>query len=182
MGQHTSLHCDTVCGEGVQEGTMALALLSAGFQSLPPLPTIKLGPSCADSQVCGFVYVLGPCGSLQWTPLWGWEFLLLPPQLPQVFSISGLRLYFPTLELWVVLSVTWSTSCCLSSQLQLCPPRSTIRHLAGSTSRRLASSPLCPPEPFLWLSSSAFLTFYFCDYIGSTLTIQDNLPIFRLSD
>ena len=30
----------------VQEGAMALALLSAGFQSLPLLPTIKLGPWC----------------------------------------------------------------------------------------------------------------------------------------
>ena len=28
---------------------MLLALLSAGFQSLSPLPTIKLGPSGADS-------------------------------------------------------------------------------------------------------------------------------------
>ena len=42
---------------------MPLAPLSATFQSLPPLPTRKLGPSGADSQVVGFVYVLGPCGS-----------------------------------------------------------------------------------------------------------------------
>ena len=28
--------------------------------------------------------------------------------------------------------------------MQLCPPRSTIRHLAGSASRRLAASPLHP--------------------------------------
>ena len=32
------LSCYAVCGGGVREGTMALALLSAGFQSLPPLP------------------------------------------------------------------------------------------------------------------------------------------------
>ena len=44
---------------------MLLAQLSAGFQSLPLLPTNKLGPSGADSWVGGFVYVLGPCGSLQ---------------------------------------------------------------------------------------------------------------------
>ena len=44
---------------------MLLALLSAGFQSLPALPTIKLGPLGADSQVGGVVDVLGPCGSLQ---------------------------------------------------------------------------------------------------------------------
>ena len=48
---------------------MALAPLSAGFQSLPPLPTSKLGPSGADSQVGGFVYALGLCGSLQRTLL-----------------------------------------------------------------------------------------------------------------
>ena len=48
----------TVCGGGVQEGTMAVAMLSASFQSLPPLPTSKVGPSGADSQVSGFVYIL----------------------------------------------------------------------------------------------------------------------------
>ena len=41
---------------------MAPAPLSAGFQSLPSLPTIKLGPSGADSQVGGLVHALGPCG------------------------------------------------------------------------------------------------------------------------
>ena len=44
---------------------MLLGLFSAGFQSLPPLPTSKLGLSGADSQVGGFAYVLGLCGSLQ---------------------------------------------------------------------------------------------------------------------
>ena len=46
---------------------MQLAWLLASFQSHPPLPTSKLGLSGADSQVGGFVYVLGPCGSLQQT-------------------------------------------------------------------------------------------------------------------
>ena len=46
---------------------MLLALLSAGFQSLPLLPTVKLGPSSADSQVGGLVHALGPCGSFQGT-------------------------------------------------------------------------------------------------------------------
>ena len=45
---------------------MLLAQLSASFQSLPPLPTSKLGPSCTDSQVGGFVCGLGPCG---WSPM-----------------------------------------------------------------------------------------------------------------
>ena len=48
-----------------REGTVPLAPLSTSFQSLPPLPTHKLGPSGADSQVGGLVYVLGPYGSLQ---------------------------------------------------------------------------------------------------------------------
>ena len=52
-------------GGGVGEGTMALAMLSAGFQSLPSLPTSKVGPSGADSRVGGLVHTLGPCGSLQ---------------------------------------------------------------------------------------------------------------------
>ena len=35
---------------------MTLAALSAGFQSLPPLPTIKWGLSGADSRVGGLVH------------------------------------------------------------------------------------------------------------------------------
>ena len=39
---------------------MALAQLSSGFQSLPPLPTIKLGHSGADYQsVCAGSRTLG---------------------------------------------------------------------------------------------------------------------------
>ena len=47
---------------------------SASFQSLPPLPTIKLGPSGAGSQVGWFLHILGPCRSLQQTLLWGGSF------------------------------------------------------------------------------------------------------------
>ena len=69
VGQPTSGRCDAVCGGGVREGTMSLAPLSASFQSPPPLPTMKLSPSGADSRVGGFVYISGPCGSLQQTPV-----------------------------------------------------------------------------------------------------------------
>ena len=81
-----------------REGAMAPASLSSGFQPFTPLPTIKLSPSSADSWVGGIVHTLGPCESLQQTLLWGWEFLLLLPQPPQVFSVRGLMLYFPALE------------------------------------------------------------------------------------
>ena len=40
-------------------------------------------------------------------------------QPPQVFSVSGLRLYFPTLEPWVG-SIALSASCCLAGSF-LCP-------------------------------------------------------------
>ena len=43
---------------------MALAPLSTRFQSLPLLPTIKLGPSGAGSRVGGLVHALDPCGSV----------------------------------------------------------------------------------------------------------------------
>ena len=49
------------------------------------------------------------------------------------------------LEPWVGRSVSLSTSCSLSGQLQLCPPQSTIHHLAGSASCRFAMSPLHLP-------------------------------------
>ena len=78
---------------------MLLVQLSAGFQSLPPLPTSKLGPSGADSQVGGFVYILGPCGSLQRTLLWSWEFLL-PPQPPQVFFNQRFWGFIPAPQCW----------------------------------------------------------------------------------
>ena len=54
-----------ICGGGVRKGMMLLAWLLPCFQLLPSLPTSELGPSGADSQVGGFLYVLGPCGSLQ---------------------------------------------------------------------------------------------------------------------
>ena len=48
---------------------MTLAGFLADFHPLPPLPISTLDPSGAESQVGGFVYVLGPCGSLQQTLL-----------------------------------------------------------------------------------------------------------------
>ena len=94
MGQPTLLCCGTVCGGGDREGTMWLAHLLASFQSLPPLPTSKLGPSGVDSQVDGLMYILVPCGSLQQTLWWGWEFIPLR-QPPQVFTARGFEALFP---------------------------------------------------------------------------------------
>ena len=73
---------------------MSFTSLSAGFQSLSPLPTSKSGPSDVYSQVGGFVYILGPIWSLQCTLLWVWEFFLLP-QPPQDFTVRGFEGWFP---------------------------------------------------------------------------------------
>ena len=90
---------------------MLLAQLSASFQSLPLLPTSKLGPSGANSPVGGFVYILGPCGSLQQTLLQGWEFLLLPQPL-QIFPVRSFQALFPC-------SGTVGCAVCLTPQLSL---------------------------------------------------------------
>ena len=135
-------------GEGPRGSSAACSAL-CWFLVTSPLPTIKLGPSGADSQVGWSVYVLGPCGSLQQTLLWGWEFFLLPPQPLQVFSIKGLRLYFPALKLWVARSVSLPSCsswfiCTQIWDLPLCqppphPPRSSSHHFAASPVRPAAS-------------------------------------------
>ena len=123
---------------------MALAPLSTRLQPLPLLPTIKLGPSGAGSPVGGLVHALGPCGSLQRPLLWGWESLLLPPQPPGVFSIRGLRLYFPALEPWV----TWS-----ALLPAVCPDLSLSE--CGATG---CYPPLCLPRSLpLWVRPSRFI-------------------------
>ena len=90
---------------------MLLARLLVGFQSLPPLPTSKLGPTGADSWVGGFVYILGFCVSLQRTLLWSLEFL--PPlQRLLVFTVRGFETLFPC-------AGTLGCAVCLISQLFL---------------------------------------------------------------
>ena len=72
------------------------------FQSLPVFIHFHHYPQCnwalpglIPVWVCGWVglYVLGPCGSRQWTFLWGWEFIPLPHP-PQVFSVRGFEAFF----------------------------------------------------------------------------------------
>ena len=134
---------------------MALAPLSAGFQSLLPLPTMKLDPLGSASPVGGFVYILGPCGSLQLPLLWGWEFLLLTPQTSRVFSIRGLRLYFPSLEPWVAWPALLPHHSSRFIYAQMWGPGYTSNHLVGSASCSLAcpipqsSTSLGPPAATL---------------------------------
>ena len=63
---------------------MVLAPFSASFQSLPPLPTIKLGPSSADSQVGGWA-----CACSR--PLW-----VSPTNSPVCLGVSPAATSTPT--------------------------------------------------------------------------------------
>ena len=134
---------------------MVLASPSSSFQSLPPLPTSKLGPSSADFWVGGFVYILGLCESLQQTLLWGWEFLLLP-QPPQIFTPRGFEAFFSH-------SGTLSCPVCLAPQLFLPvylnanvrPPGLPASPLLALLGQQLPC-PLDPPaSAFLILSALA---------------------------
>ena len=88
---------------------MLLAWLSASFQSLPLLHTSKLGPTGAGFWVGGFVYILGPCGSLQLTLLRGWS-CSHHCNSHRFFHSEVLRLYFPVLVPWVSRSVSLPSS------------------------------------------------------------------------
>ena len=92
-------------GEGLRGSNGACSTLC--WISVTPSTTHnQTGALSADSQVGGLVHALGPCESLQQTLLWGWESFPLAPLPPQVFSVGGLRLYFPELEPWAVRSVS----------------------------------------------------------------------------
>ena len=78
---------------------MAPVPLSTRLQSFTPLLTVKLGPSSSGSRVGALVHTLGPCGSLQWMLLWGWEFLLNPHGCFQS-------------EVWGFISPCWSPGLC----------------------------------------------------------------------
>ena len=163
------LLCGAVCRGEVWEGTMPLAWLSAGFHSLPLLHTSKLGPSCAVSQVGGFVYILGPCGSLQWTLLWGCSFS--HNRNPHRFVLlQVLRLCFSMLEPWVVqyISLPSCSSQFIHMQIwdhKVCWP---LPCLFWSSSCCLAAHPLCPhclSPPLLpvWINVSS-LTPWLLDF------------------
>ena len=142
-GQSMSLCCDIVRGEGVWEGAMVLPPLSATFQTLPPLPISKVGPSGADSCVGRFAYVLGPCGSLQGTLLWGWEFLPLPPQPPRGFQSVVWGFISPALEPWgCVVCFPLCSSWFISAWMWDHPVRNLLPRFALFSTNVL--SPLCP--------------------------------------
>ena len=162
---------------------MLLAQLSAGFQSLPPLHTSKLGPSGAVAWVGGFVNILGPCGSLQQTLLWGLEFLLLP-QPPQVFSVRGFEALSPRIG-------TLGCTVCLAPQsfFLMYPhtsvgppslPATALPHILSTPPPPLL--PVCMNDSSLspWLSD--FHTVWFSGSSGWFLFLNLFLPFFWLCE
>ena len=175
--------CHSVCGGGVPEGTMLLAQLSAGFQSLPPLPTSKLGPSGADSQMGGLVYVLGPCGSLQQLSCEAGSFSC-HHNLHRCFQSEVLRLYFPTLEPWVAWSVSLPSCCSWLSAGKCGTAQSFTCCLAA---RPLSPGFLCLPLLPVWMNVSSltpwlsdFLTVRFSGSSGYILFLNWLLSFFWL--
>ena len=122
----------------------------------------------ADSQVGGFVYILGPCGSLQQTVPWSWEFLPLP-QPPQNFSVRGFEALFPC-------TGTLGSIVCLAPQLFLpvyphtnvglpCPPAATLLW-ALSTQLPISAPPTSLDECFFFNSLVVRLPYssIFCQF------------------
>ena len=93
-----------------------------------PIPFPALSPSSspsgADSWVNGFVYILGPCASLQQTLQWDWEFFL-PPQPPQIFY--GQRF-------WGFISLCWNPGLHHLSHFPVVPPGLSSRECGTSRS------------------------------------------------
>ena len=183
VGQPMSLCCGTACVGEVREGTMSLAQLLPCFQSLP---TTKLGPSGADSWVGGFVYVLGPPGSLQWNLLWVWEFLPLM-QPPRVFTAKGIE---------TLVSHTKTLGCTVSCTLQVFllaylhmnvgppgPPASalpaqfaTLPHIRSALAAHLCPTSL---DEFFFFNSLV-VGFHTFQFSGSSGFLFWNLLSFRL--
>ena len=116
------LRCDAIHGGEVRGGTVWLAPFSV------PATHKQVGPFWCWFLVGGLVHVLGPCGSLQQTLLWGWEFLPLP-QPPQEFSVRSFEALFPR----------WSPG---------------LRDLSRSPvvrvyCRQMGDRPVCQPQPHL---------------------------------
>ena len=94
-----------------QRGNRAACLVLGGFQSLPLPPTNKLGHSGADSQVGGWVYVLGTCRSFQWTPV----SLGVSPATDIPTGFYGQRF-------WGFLFPCWNPGLCDLSRSTVVPP------------------------------------------------------------
>ena len=112
--------------------------------------------SGANYQVSEFVYLLGPCGPLQWTLPWDWEFL--PPlQPPQNFTARGFEALFP-------LTGTLGCTVCLAPQFLSAYPHAYVG--LPSPSAATFSHILCPQLPVPALPTNLDECFFFNSFVG----------------
>ena len=155
-----SQRCGAVCGGGVQEGTLTVSRPSV----ISPAIHKQIGPFWCWSPGGGFVHILGPCGSLQWTLLWGWEFLpLLQP--PQIITARGFEALFPcTGPLGCAVSLVSQSFLLVYAHSNVGPPSLLVAALpAPSTNHSLAAGPLHPSYLSLsllpvWMNVSSLTT------------------------
>ena len=164
-GQLTWRCWDAVCGGSVREGPVLLALLSAFSVTSPATP----------NQIGSFwCWCPGGCGFVRGRPRW-----VSPRNSPvrlgvspavnphRYFQSEALRLYFPTLKLWVVwwfllpscsswFICTWTWDCpgCRP------PPRPVHQPLPCCES----SLPSCPSPPLLSVWMNVSLTPWLSDF------------------
>ena len=141
VGQPKSLCCNAVCGEG---GAMALALLSASFQSLPPLPTSKVGPSGADSGWVGLCTFWDPVGLSKELSCEAGSFSHFCLNHQWVFN-QWFEALFPHTGALGLRGLFCSPFVPPGLSARECGTAQSASHLlAWSSSRRLAMSPLHP--------------------------------------
>ena len=144
--QGNLLHCccGAICGGGIKEGTILLAELSAGFQSLLPLPTSEFHLSGADFWMSRTLRV----PPTDYCEAGNFSHCCLKPH--KFLQPEVLRLYFPVLEPWVVWSVSlpscssqfihtqmWDHAVC---QLPPCPPQSSWPGILSASAACLCPS------------------------------------------
>ena len=132
----------------MREGTMPLAWLSSGFQSLPPIPTSQLGHYDADpwwACVCSRTLWVSPTHSL--VSLGVSDAVATPTDF---YSQRFLWLYVPMSEHWVAWSVLPPSfsSWFIHMQMWDCPVHQPLHRLPWSSSLYLAVHPLCPSCPY----------------------------------
>ena len=141
------------CVRGRGQGTVPVAPPSTGFQSLSLLPTNKLGPSGADSQMGGFVYVLGVGLSNELACEAGSFSRCHSPH--RFLQPEALRLPFPVLKPWIARS-HWlpsrssqlSARKCGATPVLQCPPC-----FESSLLRLPVSAPLCSLDECFFCNS-----------------------------
>ena len=146
------------------------------FCHFPCYPQANWTPQELDSWLGGFVYFLGPCGSLQQTLLWSWEFLLLP-QPPQVFSVRGLGALFPCAgTLGCVVCLTPQVFLPIYPHTNVGLPRSSSHHLVAHPVR-----PSCPSLPLLlvWMNVSS-LTPWLSDFCTVRFSVTSGCFCFSI--